>query len=187
MFVIKGLLDRVCFAVGVLLFMQVPHFVDQYTQYLCDYYQVQMGHLDQYQQIANKQYQGDLDALIEDFESNARVSVQQAGNNIRKIRDESISLQSDIDVLESNQFVFKLAHLAIGVHYGVAKETVRIYKPSIPISIEGFICGLIGGVFLSLFFNLFFQFPRLFRRKEKKSINAVAQRIEPTMTRAKRD
>ncbi len=56
MFILKGLVDRVLFAVRVLLFMQVPHFVDQYTQSLSGYYQAQANYLDQYQQIAKKQY-----------------------------------------------------------------------------------------------------------------------------------
>ena len=29
---IKDLLDKICFAVGVMVFLQLPHFIDQYTQ-----------------------------------------------------------------------------------------------------------------------------------------------------------
>ena len=47
------------FAAGVLLFMQVPHLIDQYEQRLGGYYQAQVNHLEKYQQIAERQHRGD--------------------------------------------------------------------------------------------------------------------------------
>ncbi len=188
MFIIKGLLDRVFFAAGVMLFMQVPHLVDQYAQRLGGYYQAQVSHLEQYQQIANKQHQGNLDALIQEFESSARVSVQEAGGNVRSIRDEAHSLKTDVDVFTNQRLVFKLAHLVTGLHYDVAKETIKTYKPGVSLSIEGFVCGVIGGVLLSLLFNTCLFFPKLFKRKQKPASKAKAgsQRIEPTVMRVSR-
>ena len=184
--IIRGLLDRVCFAVGVLLFMQVPHFIDQYTQRLGGFYQAQLEHLHQYQDIANNQHQGDLNKLIQEFESSHRNSVREAGANIRHLHTATESLKSEVEVLEGNNFVYKILHLVTGVHYNIASETLRIYKPGIPISVEGILCGLIGGVLLSLLFNAVMMVPKLSRKSQPQKLNKVASRIEPTVTRVKR-
>ncbi len=184
--IIKGLLDRVCFALGVLLFMQVPHFIDQYTQRLGGYYQAQLEHLHQYQDIANKQHRGNLELLIKEFEASNRQSVREAGVNIRNMRDESHALKEDVNTLEGRQFIFKLLHMFTGLHYKVANETMRTYKLGVPLSVEGVFCGIAGGVLLSLLFNGCLCIPGLFKHKDKQHLNEVAKRIEPTVTRARR-
>jgi hypothetical protein len=186
MFIIKGLLDRVLFALGVLLFMQVPHFVDQYTQRLGGYYQAQVNHLDQYQQIAKKQHQGNLDALIQEFMSSDRASVRETGNNISVIRGQAGSLKNDLYVLDHKPLALKLMHLATGARYDIAQQTLTNYKPGVPFSFESLVCALLGGVFMSMLFNSFLFVPGLFKRKPKQARSAVKKRIEPTMTRVAR-
>ncbi len=186
MFIIKGLLDRVLFAVGVLLFMQVPHFVDQYTQRLGGYYQAQVNHLDQYQQIAKKQHQGNLDGLIQEFMSSEKASVRETGNNISVIRGEAKSLKDDLYVLDHKSLASKLMHLATSTRYDIAEQTLTNYKPGVPFSIESLVCALLGGVFMSMLFNSVLFVPRLFKRKPKKVSNAAKKRIEPTVTRVAR-
>ena len=184
--IIRGLLDRVCFALGVLLFMQVPHFIDQYSQRLGGFYQAQLEHLHQYQDIANKQHQGDLEKLIQEFESSHRNSVKEAGINIRNLHDASEVLKEEVEVLEGNNLLLKVLHMLTGAHYNIASETLRIYKPGIPLSIEGLLCGFVGGVLLSLLFNTFLMIPGFSKNAPPQKINKVASRIEPSVTRARR-
>lgn len=186
MFIIKGLLDRVLFAVGVLLFMQVPHFVDQYTQRLGGYYQAQVNHLDQYQKIANKQHQGDLDALIREFKSSEKMSVRETGNNISDSRAQAKSVQDDLYVLDHQPLAVKLMHLATGTRYSIAQQTLTHYKPGVPFSIESMICALLGGVLMSMLFNSFLFVPKLFSRKPRQVASKSKKRIEPTVTRTVR-
>ncbi len=188
MFIIKGLLDRVLFAVGVLLFMQVPHFVDQYTQRLGGYYQAQVNHLDQYRQIAKKQHQGNLNALIQEFVSSDQASVRETGNNISNIREQAKSVKDDLYVLDHKPLASKLIHLATATRYDIAQQTLTNYKPGVPFSIESLVCALLGGVLMSMLFNSFLFVPKLFKRKPRnnKSSNAAKKRIEPTVTRVAR-
>ncbi|MFK8026639.1 MAG: DUF2937 family protein [Gammaproteobacteria bacterium] len=186
MFIIKGLLDRVLFAVGVLLFMQVPHFIDQYTQSLGGYYQAQVTHLAQYQEIANKQHQGDLDALIREFMSSDKASVRETGINISESRAQAKSVQDDLYVLDHQPLAVKLMHLATGTRYSIAQQTLTHYKPGVPFSIESVVCALLGGVLMSVLFNSFLFTPKLLSRKPKKVASETKKRIEPTVTRAVR-
>ena len=186
MSIIKGLLDRVCFTLGVLLFMQVPHFIDQYTQRLGGYYQAQLGHLSQYQEIAKKQHHGDLELLIQEFESSSRAAVQETGKNIRNIRDNSALLAKEVNVLENKAFVFKLTQIFTGMRYDLAKETLKTYKVGVPLSVEGLICGLLGGVLMSLIFNGCCLFPKLLKPSPTQVQKTSTMRIEPSVTRSKR-
>jgi hypothetical protein len=186
MFIIKGLLDRVLFALGVLLFMQVPHFVDQYTQRLGGYYQAQVNHLEQYQQIAKKQHQGDLDALIQEFVSSDRASVRDTGNNINVTRGQAESIKNDLYVLDHKPLTAKLVHLATSTRYDIAEQTLTHYKPGVPFSIESLVCALLGGVLMSMLFNSFLFVPKLFKRKPNKVSTTAKKRIEPTVTRVAR-
>jgi hypothetical protein len=188
MFIIKGLLDRVLFALGVLLFMQVPHFVDQYTQRLGGYYQAQVNHLDQYQQIAKKQHQGNLDALIREFTSSDQAAVRDTGNNISIIKRQAEAVKNDLYVLDHKPLAVKLLHLTTGARYDIAQQTLTNYKPGVPFSMESLVCALLGGVLMSMLFNSFLCVPKLFKRrpKPKKASSVDKKRIEPTVTRVAR-
>ncbi|MDW3094234.1 MAG: DUF2937 family protein [Gammaproteobacteria bacterium] len=186
MFIIKGLLDRVLFALGVLLFMQAPHFVDQYSQRLGGYYQAQLNHLEQYQKIAQTQHQGNLDLLIQEFASSDKTSVRATGRNISIVREQTKTVKSDLDVLEYKPFVFKVMHLFMSMRYEIAQQTFVNYKPGVPFSIEAFVCALLGGVLMSSLFNSFLFVPRLFKRKPNKISRPVEKRIEPKVNRVAR-
>ena len=183
MFIIKGLLDRIFFAAGVLIFMQVPNFVDQYTQRLGGFYQAQAEYMRQYQNIADNQHAGDLEALIGEFNSSNRTSVQQTGEAILENRSQVQQLKSDLAVLESNQFLPKVVHLMSNMRYGIARETARVFTPGMPFSIEALVSGLFGGMMFTVLFYGFAKFPRLFIRKKLPPAKPVARRIEPSVTR----
>ena len=122
---IKGLVDRIIFTLGVLVFMQAPHFVDQYTQRLGGFYQAQVKHLNQYQNIANDQFNGDLEALISEFNSSGRESVKQTAGAIQQNRAQVSALKSDLAILENKPFALQVVHLATSIRYDLAKETAR--------------------------------------------------------------
>ena len=184
MFIIKGLLDRIFFAVGVLIFMQAPHFVDQYTQRLGGFYQAQADHLRQYQNIANDQYGGDLEALINEFNSSSRESVKQTAGTIKKNRQQVGQLQTDLAVLENGQFIPKVVHLVSNIRFNIAKETARVFTPGMPFTIEALLSGLLGGIIFSVLFYSCAKFPKLFARNKVQASQPVARRIEPRVMRS---
>lgn len=184
MFIIKGLLDRIFFAAGVLIFMQAPHFVDQYTQRLGGFYQAQVEQLRQYQNIANDQYGGNLEALISEFNSSGSESVKQTAGAIRTNQGQVDKLKSDLRVLEHQPFFSKLVHLSVNMRYSIAKETARVFTPGMPFTIEAFVCGLLGGILFSIFFYGVGKFPKLFSRENIQNNKPIARRIEPRVMRS---
>ena len=187
---IKGLLDRIVFAVGVLLFMQVPHFIDQYEQRLGGYYQAQVKHLEQYQNIANQQHQGSLSALIREFESSVKPSVQQTAAHLRTLDEQAKALKKDVDVLANDSFVEKVSHMVVSVKVDIAHAVIQSYTPAFPLTLAALVCGLLGGVLLSLVLNACFNLPKLFRVKpkdtKKHAPSDIKRRVEPTIMRTSR-
>lgn len=184
---IKSLLDKIIFASGVLLFMQVPHFIDQYEQRLGGYYQAQVKQLQLYQEIADRQHGGDLMSLIKDFESSASLSVQQTATTIRLAQQESLQLENDVQQLASGSVVEKIVHMASHLKIDIARAVIITFKPAFPLSIEGLLCGLLGGLFMSMLFNGLLNFPSIFnKKKSNKSTHShvdIKQRVEPTIMR----
>ena len=184
MFIIKGLFDRIFFAAGVLVFMQAPNFVDQYTQRLGGFYQAQVEHLKQYQNIAQDQFNGDLEALISEFNSSGRQSVKQTAVAIQDSRDQVNSLRSELNVLEHNSFAIKVTHLISNIRFNIAKETAKVFTPAMPLTMEALVCGLLGGILFSVLLFIFIKFPKLFARREVQNAAPPVRRIEPSVTRS---
>ncbi len=184
MTIIKALFDRLLFTAGVLVFLQLPNFVDQYTQRMGGYYQAQVESFQQYQGIANQQFNGDMQALISEFNSSSRQSVKQTGNAIQNNRDQIEGLKEELYTLENSQFAYKVIHLITSVRYNIARETLRTYTPGVPFTSEALLCGLSGGIIFSVLFGVFARLPKLIWRKQKQVSSAVKQRIEPSVTRA---
>ena len=183
MFLIKNLFDRVLFALGLLLFMQVPQFLDQYTQRLGGYLQAQKQHLSEYQGIANRQHSGDLEALLNEFYSSEKPAVKETADTINKTRQEVAELESDLDILEGKHLIYRLGHTITHVNMSVATETLRIFTPGIPLTIESFVCGLLGGILFSVVFATVMRLLRFSKKTEKKSTKPAAVRIEPSIKR----
>lgn len=176
---VRNLSDRILFAVGLLLFMQAPQFMDQYTQRLGGYLQGQQEHLARYQSIADQQFAGDLVSLISDFQGSEKRSVREVGNNVSQLVEQIDASILDLQILEQGRFVSKVVHLTLNMNVDIASETLRIFTPGIPISLEGIVCGLLGGLFLSGLFHLFIRLFSSQVRAISKISRPVEKRIEP--------
>lgn len=178
---LRNLSDRILFAAGLLLFMQLPQFMDQYTQRLGGYLQGQQEHLARYQSIADQQFAGDLASLIGDFAASGKSSVREVGHNVSQLVEQIDASIYDLHILEQGQFVSKVIHLSTNMNIDIARETLRIFTPGIPISLEGIVCGLLGGIFLSALFQLVVKILSPQKRLIKATSRPVEKRVEPRL------
>ena len=181
MSLIRNLSDRILFAIGLLLFMQVPQFVDQYTQRLGGYLQGQQQQLSRYQDIADSEYAGDLAQLISEFHTSHKNSVREVGANVSELRQQVDAVSVDLQILEQGQFVSKLAHLVLNMNMGIAGETLGVFAPGVPLSVEGIVCGLLGGILLSAIFNLLVSLLSSRTSRVKTTPRPIDKRVEPRM------
>ena len=152
--ILTGFIDRLVFAAGVIVFLQLPHFIDQYTQRVGGFYDAERAHLEKYQAIADQNFGGSLDALIEEFKTSSNNAVRQTGEQVATTRETMARLRSGLDRLESSDLLQKITYLATHLDYELAKSTLRVFQPGAPFSLGAFVSGVIGGMLFSLLFHV---------------------------------
>ena len=151
---IAGLLDRLLFAAGLALFLQIPQFVDHYTQRLGGYRQSLTDAVAQYQRSADRHYGGDLDAMTSDFRVNDTPAMRDMGDKIFADRRKLDELTRGLAVLQQGHLGEKLWYLTLHVDLPVARGTAEDFKPGLPLTMDALLSGLVGGLLASGLFNL---------------------------------
>jgi hypothetical protein len=163
--VFDGVIDRILCVVGAVLLSQGPEFMQQYLQRLG-------GHLNESQRQmvsfhdAAKQANLPFESFVTQTKSNPDAGVSQLGKVMERTTERTASLRAAHDSMLaaspwSRPFVF-LRHL----DYEIGRATWSVYKPAVPVTIEGVIYALAGMLIFLLIYhlgvkNLF----ALFRRK----------------------
>ena len=148
---IHGLLQRLLFTIGVMLFMQLPQFIDHYSQQLSGYYLAQQNQLQQFQLIADTNFNGQLDTLIADFKSSLAPAVQDVGKQVLTLQQSLPKLATDLAILTEGSYINKLTYFVTRIDSKLAENTLSLFTPGIPLSQAAIVTGLIGGITLNLF------------------------------------
>jgi hypothetical protein len=164
--IVTGLLDRLLFAAGLILFLQIPQFIDHYTQRYAGYRQALADSVQQYQTSATAHYDGDLRLMIHEFQNADAPAMRDMGRKMERERVRLDEMTAGLAVLRGGSLPAKLAHLAQDIDMPLARATFEDYKPGLPLTLDAAVCGLFGGVFASLLFNLLvWPLRRLFDRR----------------------
>lgn len=165
-------IDRLVFAAGVLLFLQLPNFMDHYTQRLGGFYDAEKQHMERYREIAERHFDGDMEKLLDAFEDSNVTAMEETGQELERSADRLEELKEGVEIMENASFLRQIGYLVIHIDFDIARGTLRSYSPGMPLTKEGLISGLIGGVLISLLFNGLVAVVRIpFRKKQKKLAN----------------
>ncbi|HEY1075504.1 MAG TPA: DUF2937 family protein [Fontimonas sp.] len=151
---VAGMLDRVLFACGLLLFLQLPQFVDLYAQRLGGYRQAVADSVAEYQRSADTHYAGDLNRLVADFRTDDNPAQRDMGDKMQRDRERLVELDTAVAVLSGSSLVDKLIYLARHIDMPIARTTAETFTPGLPLTLQAGLCGLIGGLLASGLFNL---------------------------------
>lgn len=162
---IKQLIDKIVFTVGVIVFIQLPHYVNQYAQRLGGYYESRVEQLKQFQTVANNNYNGNLDLMIDGFTNSQDKAISETGKKIQQSRQETIELAEENTALRGQDNFRKIIYLFTHLRLNIAKGTLENFKPGIPLNAWALLYGLIGGITFSLLFNGLTKVPKLLMRK----------------------
>ncbi|MBL4661637.1 MAG: DUF2937 family protein [Alcanivoracaceae bacterium] len=167
--IFKHLLDKIFFTLGVIVFLQLPHFIDQYTQRIGGYAESKQQQLNDYQLIADNNFNGNLNLLVSGFMKSGDPAVRQAGNNIKETQFDVKVLSNEISFLEEEELLRKVVFLTTNIRMNIAKGTLGAFQPGIPLNLWSMIYGLIGGILFSLIFNGTAKVPKLLFKKKKRT------------------
>ena len=139
---LKNLLDKLIFACVLLMGIQLPNFAIQYQQSLDAHYQESHNQLQQYQDIADRFYLGDMDQLLAAHQNNAVTAIRAEAKIITSLIERSDYLQQQLNALQNKQLIERLWHLLNHLNFDIADEVLKNYSLSLPLNSEAIIIGL---------------------------------------------
>ncbi len=163
---IKGLLDKIFFAVGAIVFLQLPHFIDQYTQRMGGYAASQQQQIQEYQAIANQHFNGDLSAYIDRLSENKDPAVSDSAAQIEQRLATTEKIKTELQVYEQQPLWYQVPYFITHMRVDLVQGTAQNFAPGLPINLWAWGYGLVGGVLFSLLFNGATKLPRAVIRKK---------------------
>lgn len=148
-----GLVDRILFACGLLLALQIPQFLDHYTQRYAGYRDALFDSMVEYQRTADAHYNGNFDALVGDLRA-AQGGIREIGDKLQRDRTRLAQMDATLQILRGDSLWPKLRHLAWDVDRPLARGALADFKPGLPLTTDALICGAIGALLASGLFNL---------------------------------
>lgn len=165
---IRALFDRIFAVIGALLFIQIPLFIQQYSQSLA-------GHIDElkYQinimQAAASETGKTLPQYVDKFVQSGDVDFSNQGYIIQAMIERWQSLSNGLSALQQANVFTKPYVFFSNLNFDIARSTLHSYNFGISLSFEGLMYGIIGIFFGYIFFvvTAFFS-GKCIRRFRKK-------------------
>jgi hypothetical protein len=152
-----------CTLVGI----QVPAFVEQYGKSLESHLIESQHALGEFQNDANKYFDGSLEKLIAHYKENGDRVFSAGGNSIQSIYDRNLMLKKNFQEFQSSSWAAYIQALLSPVR-GVKEEVLKNYSYSIQLAPKaitfGLVSGLIIAVAIELLLRSLLQIPKLFGR-----------------------
>lgn len=164
------IVDRVFAAGGALLFLQAPQFIQDYTKILSGHLSEINWEMELYRKLAANSGRT-LQALVEKY---------------RSLQDPDITFQGEfLSTLIEREQEFKSAFVALThanpltkpflfikhLHWDLVKETTALFRPGLPLTLEGAIWALFGLFAGYLLFRTLAGFARLFKKSSSKTLS----------------
>lgn len=164
---IKGLIDKIFFAAGAIVFLQLPHFIEQYTQRIGGYASSQSEQIKEYQSIANQHFNGDINAYITRLEQNADPAIAESAQQISQRINKTNDLKEELVVFENKPLWYQVPYFLTHMRMNLVTGTAQNFSPGLPINLWAWGYGLLGGVLSSLLFKGFTAIPaKIIKRKK---------------------
>lgn len=130
--IIREYLRLAVFAMGLLLGVQIPAFIDQYQKRVDAHLLEARQNLAGFKQTAERYFEGDMTALIHHYRNSPDAVFQQDAKNVQLIYERTILLQNQWDNL--NRGVIERAYY-VARHYNpqIFQETVSQYSYTVPL------------------------------------------------------
>ncbi|MDF1593106.1 MAG: DUF2937 family protein [Desulfobacterales bacterium] len=150
---IKEYTRLITFAVGILIGVQVPNFIDQYAKRISAHYIEAKVNFSGYQQTADKHFGGNVEALLAHYVSSTDTVFKDDAKNIKQIYKRQQGFFAELKALDRSLFR-KIFHVIFYADNDVLQETITEFSYTVPLNHEAIVCGLLLGLILSLIFEL---------------------------------
>jgi len=162
---IKDYMVRIVFAIGILIGVQLPNFIDQYSQRLNAHYLEAVENLSGYQKIAEMYHDDRIENLIKKHESSEDPTFKMEAEPIKEMFSRVNRFDTEIGALDTNLFS-QTVYLLFKGDRELMKETYAGYSATIPLSKNAIISGVVTGICASALLDaLLFLVTLVFRTR----------------------
>ena len=146
---LRGYLRLVVFAVGLLVGVQAPGFVDQYAKRVSAHYLEAQHDFAGFQQAANQYFNGDVSALVAHHLASSDVVFKGEAKTIGDLFARIRALSAELAAMNGPSLA-RLIHIIVNPDRDILQETVAAYSYTVPLSPDAIAYGVITGLLLAL-------------------------------------
>ena len=148
-------LRLIVFALGLLIGIQLPGFVDQYVKRV-DAHLIEVSrNFAGFQEIADKYFGGDVEALIAHHVASADQAFHDEARSIREMYARLALLRAELAALKGS-LAQQILHVAFHPNKEILDETRAAYTYTVPLSPPAVICGVALGALLAMLVEALF-------------------------------
>lgn len=168
--IISALFDRCLFTLTFILGLQLPEFIQQYSQRLSGHLNEALSQLSEYQLIADRHFDGNLTSMINKYLINSEQSIKETANIISHTSTRVTDLQSHLFNIQEAEYVKRVYYFVTQFDQSMAQATIEQYQLAIPLSLPALITGALFALCIVIIIHLFIRtFKLIFRITFKKS------------------
>lgn len=161
---LTGYLRLIVFAVGLLVGVQVPGFVDQYVKRVSAHQIEATKNFSGFQETANRNFGGDVAALIAHHAASTDAAFKDEAQNIRDLYSRLTALTAEMAALRA-PLIRQILHVLFSADPDILAETRAAYTYTVPLNLQAIVCGVaIGAILAFMAESLLLACLRLTRR-----------------------
>jgi hypothetical protein len=145
---LTGYLRLIVFAIGLLVGVQVPGFVDQYVKRVSAHQIEAAKNFSGFQDTANRNFGGDVEALIAHHASSGDVTFKEEAQDIRDIYSRLTALTAEMTALRA-PLMRQILHIVFNADPAILAETRAAYSYTVPLNPSAIVCGVGIGAILA--------------------------------------
>ena len=142
---LKTYLRMIIFATGILAGIQVPSFVEQYTQRVHAHLQEVRIIFAGYQQTADRFFDGSIEKLLHHYQTANDAVFNADARTIEHIRGRLVRLSTELAALE-RPLAFRIIHVLFNADKALLHESITRFTYTVPLQPRAILCGLILGI-----------------------------------------
>lgn len=154
--IVNNLLDRCFFTLSFIIGVQLPEFINQYTQQLSGHLHEATKQLNQFQSLADQHFQGSLAMMVKRYQANTDPVIVDTASIVEQLVLRVDYLTSHLTAFSNNDYLEKLQYFFLHVDLTIAKQTASYFKLAIPLELNALYTGLaiaFSGYLLKELFN----------------------------------
>jgi hypothetical protein len=147
--VLRAYLRLVLFALGLLIGVQAPGFVDQYSKRVSAHYIEAQKNFAGFQRTADLYFGGSIEALIAHHESSSDAVFKDEAKTVAAIYVRLKKLALEANAM-NRPLYSRVFHVAYYPDEEILHETLAAYSYTVPLNQQAILCGLIGASLLAV-------------------------------------